>query len=311
VDCYLEECGEQHIGTTGRMVERQIGPDETRRRHAVSAVRNHDAATRPIEAIAHPARLAILQIVLEAGRPGIPSGLIARHAGLSAPATSHHLSWLTEAGLLISQRSGRSVIYRAAGEVLGGLIRALEIRLGGVDEMSPFAWRPRTTAGPRTAWLRVAEASDAPTRFVWPGLQDGFGHWEAAAAPPYQKEDRCAIAKGGGSKPASGQPFNAIVYHGGRHARFRPERFNIDRGIYFATDREYAGEWGGHVHRCRVKLTNPVVYDEAAANSTIEIDRLILMAKGYDGRIIVYNDGELDVIAFDPQQIEILDPSAK
>ncbi len=277
----------------------------------MTVVRHHDAATRPLEAIAHPVRLAILQMVVAAGRPGIASGSIARRSGLSAPAASHHLSWLADAGLLISHRIGKSVIYRAAGEVLGALVRALEVRLGGIDETSAFAWRPRTTAGPRTAWLRVAEASDAPTRFVWSGLQDGSEQWKAAAAPPYRERKRRAIAEDGGSKPATGQAYDAIVHHGGRHARFRPERFDIDRGIYFATDRGYAGEWGGHVHRCRVRLTNPVVYDEAAANSTMEIDRLILMAKGYDGRIIVYDDGELDVIAFDPQQIEILDPSAE
>ncbi len=208
----------------------------------MTVVRHHDAATRPLEAIAHPVRLAILQMVVAAGRPSIASGSIARRSGLSAPAASHHLSWLAEAGLLISDRIGKSVIYRAAGEVLGALVRALEVRLGGVDETSAFAWRPRTTAGPRTAWLRVAEAPEAPTKLVWPGLQDGFGHWEAAAAPPYREANRDAIAESRGSNPASGQTFDAIVYHGGRHARFRPERFDIDRGIYFTTDREYAGD---------------------------------------------------------------------
>ncbi len=60
------------------------------------------------------------------------------------------------------------------------------------------------------------------------------------------------------------------------------------------------------MHRCRVRLTNPVVCDEAVANSSMEIDRLILMAKGYDGRIIIYDDGELDVIAFHAHQVDVL-----
>lgn len=107
------------------------------------------------------------------------------------------------------------------------------------------------------------------------------------------------------TRPRTGSPFEAIVYHGGR-GRFH--RFDKSRGIFFTNDLEYAREYG-KVQRCRVKLSSPVVYSQKEAESTMEIDRVLLMNQGYDGRIIVYDDydGALDVIAFDANQVELLD----
>lgn len=64
---------------------------------------------------------------------------------------------------------------------------------------------------------------------------------------------------------------------------------------------------GEFVHSCDVKLENPVVYDESAANSTMEIDRKLLLTQGHDRRIIVYKDGEPGVVALDPRQVRVLD----
>ena len=90
--------------------------------------------------------------------------------------------------------------------------------------------------------------------------------------------------------PSTGQPFEAVVHHGGG-PDFATDHIDPERGVYFASDAAYASGYGGHVHRCRVTLSNPIVYDEAAAEGEMEIDRAILIAAGHDGRIVVYDDG--------------------
>jgi hypothetical protein len=82
---------------------------------------------------------------------------------------------------------------------------------------------------------------------------------------------------------------------------------NIDpnRGIYFTTDSEYAAQYGEWVYQCRVTLSNPRVYSEEESHGMMEIDRLALIDEGYDGRIIEYDDGQKDIIAFHPHQIKL------
>ena len=108
--------------------------------------------------------------------------------------------------------------------------------------------------------------------------------------------------------PRTGHPYEGIVHHGGP-AIFEIDRIDPARGVYFASDESYAKAYGSHVHRCRVRLANPIVYDEAEAEGSMEIDREILLGRGHDGRIVVYDDGELDVVAFHPEQIEIVGTS--
>lgn len=105
--------------------------------------------------------------------------------------------------------------------------------------------------------------------------------------------------------PRTGIPYEGVVHHGGS-PDFRSDHIDPERGVYFASDAAYASRFGSHIHRCRVRLSNPIVYDEQGAEGDMEIDRAILIAAGHDGRIVAYDDGELDVIAFHPGQIEIL-----
>lgn len=108
------------------------------------------------------------------------------------------------------------------------------------------------------------------------------------------------------ARPRTGSPFDAIVYHGARGI-FAPSRFDKSRGIFFTDDLDYAREYG-KVQRCRVKLSSPIVYSQKEAESTMEIDRVLLLSQGYDGRVIAYDDydGALDVIAFHADQVELL-----
>ena len=100
--------------------------------------------------------------------------------------------------------------------------------------------------------------------------------------------------------------FNGIVFHGSDKI-ITAFRIDPKRGTYFSGDAEYASDYGSIIYRCRVKLRHPKVVTEDEANGDIEIDRLVLMRDGYDGRIVRYDNGEIDVIAFNSNQITILE----
>ena len=62
-----------------------------------------------IDAIAHPGRRALLQLVLD---QELPVGELAQRAGLSQPAASQHLKVLRDAGLVRGRVDGRRRLYR-------------------------------------------------------------------------------------------------------------------------------------------------------------------------------------------------------
>jgi len=64
-------------------------------------------------ALSQETRLESLKILVKAGPSGIAAGELADTLGASAPTMSFHLKELTAAGLAISRKEGRSVIYAA------------------------------------------------------------------------------------------------------------------------------------------------------------------------------------------------------
>lgn len=100
-------------------------------------------------------------------------------------------------------------------------------------------------------------------------------------------------------------PFHGKAYHGGPR---RVAAFRIDpkRGAYFTSDRAYALEHGEVLHVCLLNLERPIWHSEAQANADMEIDREVLIGRGHDGRIIAYDDGSFDYVAFHPTQIEVV-----
>jgi len=70
-----------------------------------------NAAIKAIRALAQKSRLEAFRLLVRAGPNGLPAGRIAQ--GLSVPQStmSAHLSVLANAGLVISRREGRSIIY--------------------------------------------------------------------------------------------------------------------------------------------------------------------------------------------------------
>lgn len=107
------------------------------------------------------------------------------------------------------------------------------------------------------------------------------------------------------STPERPRAFDGIVYHGSQK-KLTSLRVDSDRGLYFSSDVAYALDYGPYVYQCRVRLARARYYSEEEANTTMEIDRNILVADGYDGRVITYPNGEMDVVAFHPEQVELL-----
>jgi DNA-binding transcriptional ArsR family regulator len=76
-------------------------------------------ATECLKVVAHPVRLRIVDILMQAE---LPVHEIARLCALPAHQTSEHLRLLHGRGLLASQRRGRAVYYRVADPRLPALL---------------------------------------------------------------------------------------------------------------------------------------------------------------------------------------------
>jgi len=102
------------------------------------------------------------------------------------------------------------------------------------------------------------------------------------------------------------KPFEGTVYHGAEEAIDAFELREPDRGMFFSGDAAYASDYGPVVHACHVRLGNAIAYDDEEAYGHMELDRNVLIAQGYDGRLVEYDNGEVDVIAFYPEQVTVL-----
>lgn len=83
------------------------------------------SAVTALAALAHEGRLEIFRLLVKAGDPGMPAGDIARATGVLPNTLSSNLSILSNAGLVTSQREGRSIIYRAAYDRMRELLAFL------------------------------------------------------------------------------------------------------------------------------------------------------------------------------------------
>ncbi|HEU4952140.1 MAG TPA: metalloregulator ArsR/SmtB family transcription factor [Holophagaceae bacterium] len=66
-----------------------------------------------LKALGHPARLAILRLVVRGEEGGTPAGEIQAALKIPASTLSHHLDALASVGLLQAERQGTFIRYRA------------------------------------------------------------------------------------------------------------------------------------------------------------------------------------------------------
>lgn len=68
-------------------------------------------------------RLRVFRLLVEYGPAGSPAGKLSTSLQIPHNTLSFHLSHMSHAGLVVSRREGRSVIYRADFEFFSRLIR--------------------------------------------------------------------------------------------------------------------------------------------------------------------------------------------
>jgi len=81
-----------------------------------------DNAIEALSALAHPGRLAVFRLLVQAGSDGMAAGDVARSLDTPANTMSTQLAILTRAGLIRSRRESRSIIYLADYARITGLL---------------------------------------------------------------------------------------------------------------------------------------------------------------------------------------------
>src|SRR5258708_16945767 len=82
-------------------------------------------AIAALGALAQETRLAAFRLLVQAGPDGLPAGEIAEKLGLPASSLSFHLAQLTQAGMVVQLRAGRSLIYSIDFQSMNGLMAYL------------------------------------------------------------------------------------------------------------------------------------------------------------------------------------------
>jgi len=80
-------------------------------------------ALAAFDTLSQDTRLRVFRLLVEHGPSGVPAGTLSESLHIPHNTLSFHLSHMSHAGLVVSRREGRSVIYRANFEFFSGLIR--------------------------------------------------------------------------------------------------------------------------------------------------------------------------------------------
>lgn len=74
-------------------------------------------------ALSQETRLQVFRLLVEHGPNGVPAGTVSNGLGIPHNTLSFHLSHMSKAGLVLSRREGRSIIYSANFDFFTNLIR--------------------------------------------------------------------------------------------------------------------------------------------------------------------------------------------
>lgn len=83
-------------------------------------------ATEAFSSLSQETRLKVFRLLIEYGRDGVVPGKIARSLKIPDNTLSFHLAHMARAGLITSQKHGRSVTYYANTDLIEGLIDYLQ-----------------------------------------------------------------------------------------------------------------------------------------------------------------------------------------
>jgi ArsR family transcriptional regulator len=80
---------------------------------------------RKLAALAHPARLAIIRMLVRSGPAGLSAGKLGEPLNIAANALTFHLQKLAHVELVTSQRQGQFIVYSTVFSNLLGLMDSL------------------------------------------------------------------------------------------------------------------------------------------------------------------------------------------
>lgn len=80
-------------------------------------------ALAAFDSLSQDTRLRVFRLLVEYGERGAPAGALSESLHIPHNTLSFHLSHMSHAGLVVSRREGRSIIYSANFEFFSGLIR--------------------------------------------------------------------------------------------------------------------------------------------------------------------------------------------
>jgi DNA-binding transcriptional ArsR family regulator len=91
----------------------------------ISGIMEIETALTCLAALSQPTRLEAFRLLVRHEPEGLPAGDIARALCVPQNTLSAHLNVLSQARLVVSARSGRSIVYRASLSQLNALARFL------------------------------------------------------------------------------------------------------------------------------------------------------------------------------------------
>lgn len=77
---------------------------------------------RALAALAHEHRLGAYRLLVEAGPDGLPAGAIAARLGILPSSLTFHVQQLRNAGLVVSRRASRQILYAADFAAMNALV---------------------------------------------------------------------------------------------------------------------------------------------------------------------------------------------
>lgn len=83
------------------------------------------AVIKALSALAQPNRLRVFRQLIVAGKQGMTPGALGEAFEVAPATLSFHLKELLNAGLVLQERDGRNLIYRAQVENMNGLLAYL------------------------------------------------------------------------------------------------------------------------------------------------------------------------------------------
>lgn len=86
-----------------------------------------------MSALAQPTRLEVLRLLARVGADGLSAGDLATRAGAAPNTMSAHLAVLNRAGLVTSQKAGRTTIYHAVPATAQQLAEFLLVEFCGTS----------------------------------------------------------------------------------------------------------------------------------------------------------------------------------